>query len=200
MSETDIKTHSRHIPIETASCHPESPSPVYDPNQKASWIEKGHSLPALDIEASIQFSDFATPACSSPSTTPCMDMSKQNSFLELDEDVRRSEMSLATSKTQSLEFASNASSKESHPPRAPNPSMSTSHQVALVLVACLAQFLNLAALFQTVTPLMNLADYFSIHDYGTLSWFSAAYSLTVGTFILPAGTMPKPFWKDITCC
>lgn len=52
---------------------------------------------------------------------------------------------------------------------------------------CLAQFLSLAAMNHTVAPLMILAEYFDIHDYGKLSWFSAAYSMTVGTFILPAG-------------
>jgi len=54
-------------------------------------------------------------------------------------------------------------------------------------VLCLAQFLSLAAMNHTVAPLMILAEYFDIHDYGKLSWFSAAYSMTVGTFILPAG-------------
>ena len=63
------------------------------------------------------------------------------------------------------------------------------HEVAFILVLCLAQFLSLAAMNQTVAPLLILAEYFDIHDYGNLSWFSAAYSMTVGTFILPAGTL-----------
>lgn len=62
-----------------------------------------------------------------------------------------------------------------------------SHQIALVGMCCLAQFLNLAGMNQTVAPVMILADYFDIRDYGTLSWFSAAYSMSVGAFILPAG-------------
>lgn len=66
-------------------------------------------------------------------------------------------------------------------------SMSLLRKIALVLVACSAQFLNLGGMNQTVAPVMVLADYFQIRDYGTLSWFSAAYSMTVGTFILPAG-------------
>lgn len=61
------------------------------------------------------------------------------------------------------------------------------HEVALIFTLCLAQFLSLAAMNQTVAPLMILAEYFDINDYGKLSWFSAAYSMTVGTFILPAG-------------
>jgi hypothetical protein len=55
------------------------------------------------------------------------------------------------------------------------------------MIVCSAQFLLLGGMNQTVAPVMILAEHFHIHDYGTLSWFSAAYSMTVGTFILPAG-------------
>ncbi|KAK5655899.1 hypothetical protein OQA88_5438 [Cercophora sp. LCS_1] len=63
------------------------------------------------------------------------------------------------------------------------------HEIAFLFVLCLAQFLALAAMNQTVAPLLILAKYFNIDDYGNLSWFSAAYSMTVGTFILPAGRL-----------
>ena len=66
-------------------------------------------------------------------------------------------------------------------------SMSKPHQVAFIAIVCLAQFLSLAGLNQTVAPVLALARYFHIEDYGTLSWLSASYSLSVGTFILPAG-------------
>ena len=79
-----------------------------------------------------------------------------------------------------------------HSAEAPEPSnMSRLHTIAFVIVTCCAQFLSMSGMFQTVAPMMILANYFDISDYGTLSWFSAAYSLTVGTFILPAGeTLP----------
>ncbi len=57
-----------------------------------------------------------------------------------------------------------------------------SQDAVFVLLLCLAQFLSLAAMNQTVAPLLILASYFNIYDYGNLSWFSAAYSMTVGTF------------------
>ncbi|KAK1751400.1 MFS general substrate transporter [Echria macrotheca] len=63
------------------------------------------------------------------------------------------------------------------------------HEVAFIFILCLAQFLSLAAMNQTVAPMLILAEYFDIRDYGNLSWFSAAYSMTVGTFILPAGRL-----------
>lgn len=66
-------------------------------------------------------------------------------------------------------------------------SMSKSHELAFLLIACLGQFLSLAGMNQTVAPVISLAKYFHIEDYGTLSWLSASYSLGVGTFILPAG-------------
>jgi len=66
--------------------------------------------------------------------------------------------------------------------------MSQLHELTFIFILCMAQFLSLSAMNQTVAPMMILADYFDIHDYGNLSWFSAAFSMTVGTFILPAGS------------
>lgn len=65
--------------------------------------------------------------------------------------------------------------------------MTTRQQLAFIFITCIAQLLSLCALNQTVAPVMVLARYFHIDNYGDLSWFSAAYSMTVGTFILPAG-------------
>ncbi|KAF2650882.1 MFS general substrate transporter [Lophiostoma macrostomum CBS 122681] len=67
--------------------------------------------------------------------------------------------------------------------------MSTRSEIAFIFITCIAQFLSLSALNQTVAPVMVLADYFHIEDYGTLSWFSASFSMSVGTFILPAGRL-----------
>ncbi|KAF2189035.1 MFS general substrate transporter [Zopfia rhizophila CBS 207.26] len=67
--------------------------------------------------------------------------------------------------------------------------MSKLHESAFIFITCLAQFLSLGALNQTVAPVMVLAGYFHIEDYGTLSWFSASFSMSVGTFILPAGRL-----------
>lgn len=70
----------------------------------------------------------------------------------------------------------------------PPPSKSWQQEVAFIFITCIAQFLSLSALNQTVSPVMILAKYFKVEDYGNLSWFSASYSMSVGTFILPAGT------------
>jgi hypothetical protein len=78
-----------------------------------------------------------------------------------------------------------SSGSEDGPPR--KPGMSQIHEITFIMIVCLAQFLSLSGMNQTVAPVMILAEYFNISDYGTLSWFSAAYSMTVGTFILPAG-------------
>ncbi|OAL46556.1 hypothetical protein IQ07DRAFT_517424 [Pyrenochaeta sp. DS3sAY3a] len=67
--------------------------------------------------------------------------------------------------------------------------MTTKQQAAFISITCVAQLLSLSALFQTVAPVKVLADYYHIDNYGDLSWFSAAYSMTLGTFILPAGRL-----------
>ena len=65
--------------------------------------------------------------------------------------------------------------------------MTRTREYLFIFITCIAQFLSLGALNQTVAPVMVLAEYFHIEDYGTLSWFSASFSMSVGTFILPAG-------------
>ncbi|KAF2681417.1 MFS general substrate transporter [Lentithecium fluviatile CBS 122367] len=67
--------------------------------------------------------------------------------------------------------------------------MTWTREAAFIFITCIAQFLSLSALNQTVAPVLVLADYFHVEDYGTLSWFSASFSMSVGTFILPAGRL-----------
>lgn len=73
----------------------------------------------------------------------------------------------------------------------PEPSLlkSRQQQIAFIFITCIAQFLSLSALNQTVSPVLILAEDFGVEDYGKLSWFSASYSMSVGTFILPAGRL-----------
>jgi hypothetical protein len=60
---------------------------------------------------------------------------------------------------------------------------------AFIVNTCLAQFLSLAALAQTVAPLLIIGADLQVTDPGLLSWFMAAFSLTLGTMILPAGRL-----------
>ena len=76
------------------------------------------------------------------------------------------------------------------PPLTPEPPTARMKGAAFILIACAAQLLSLSALNQTVAPVLVLAKYFDVEDYGNLSWFSASYSMSVGTFILPAGMSP----------
>ncbi|OAG03103.1 MFS general substrate transporter [Paraphaeosphaeria sporulosa] len=69
------------------------------------------------------------------------------------------------------------------------PSKNWRQELPFIFITCIAQFLSLSALNQTVSPVMVLAKHFRVEDYGNLSWFSASYSMSVGTFILPAGRL-----------
>lgn len=102
-------------------------------------------------------------------------------------------------KPQDLESRTITRTRPVTTPPAPRSISERVHEVFFIGILCLAQFLSLAAMNQTVAPLMILAEYFDIHDYGNLSWFSAAFSMTVGTFILPAGQyLPTPRLPDIS--
>ncbi|KAM3164618.1 Low affinity ammonium transporter [Lachancea thermotolerans] len=62
-------------------------------------------------------------------------------------------------------------------------------EAAFVGVICGAQLMTQAGLGQSIAPLHIIGDSFGTRNPGQLSWFAAAYSLTVGTFILIAGRL-----------
>lgn len=63
------------------------------------------------------------------------------------------------------------------------------HETAFIAVVCCAQLLTQAGLAQSIAPLHIIGASFGTTDPAQLSWYPAAYSLTVGTFILPAGRL-----------
>lgn len=56
-------------------------------------------------------------------------------------------------------------------------------------VVCMAQFMTQTGLSLSIPPVYIIGRSFNISNPGELSWFSAAYSLTVGTFILFFGRL-----------
>ena len=72
------------------------------------------------------------------------------------------------------------------------PNFSFPHEIAFIAVISAAQLLTQAGLAQSIAPLHVIGDSFGTSNPGQLSWLPAGYSLTVGTFILPAGR-----WGDL---
>jgi len=54
---------------------------------------------------------------------------------------------------------------------------------------CMAQFLSLAGLAQSIAPMEIIGRSFGVTSEAALSWYPASFSLTYGTFILPAGRL-----------
>lgn len=75
----------------------------------------------------------------------------------------------------------------------PSPKWSPLHEVSFIVIICAAQFLTQAGLGQTILPLHLVGLSFGPQTPGQLSWYVAAYSLTVGTFILIAGRLGDMF-------
>jgi hypothetical protein len=73
---------------------------------------------------------------------------------------------------------------------------SPGHEMLFVFMICMAQFLSLAGLAQSIAPMEIIGRSFGITDEATLSWYPASFSLTYGTFILPAGRLVS---LDISC-
>jgi len=85
-----------------------------------------------------------------------------------------------------------ASQLPRQPPGPPEIHFSTTHEILFIANVCLAQFFSLAALAQTVSPLLLIGADLNVTNPGQLSWFTASFSMTLGTFILPAGKMNSP--------
>ena len=66
-------------------------------------------------------------------------------------------------------------------------------EILFISVICSSQLLAQAGLALTIMPQRIIAGSFEIDSPGKLSWFSAGYSLTVGTFILIAGRLGDVF-------
>lgn len=69
------------------------------------------------------------------------------------------------------------------------PPMALPREIAFILIICSTNILTQAGLGMTVVPLDVIGISFGELNPGQLSWFVAAYSLTVGTFILIAGRL-----------
>jgi MFS family permease len=62
-----------------------------------------------------------------------------------------------------------------------------------VFTVCTAQLVTQGCLAQAIAPLHIIGKSFGISNPAYLSWMPAAYSLTVGTFILPSGRLGDVF-------
>lgn len=80
-----------------------------------------------------------------------------------------------------------SSGNESPEEKEVSKSFSLLHTVAFVSQICISQIMSLAGVMMVLAPLHIIGDSFGVKDPGQLSWFIAAFSLAVGTFILPAG-------------
>ncbi|KAE8341758.1 hypothetical protein BDV24DRAFT_150881 [Aspergillus arachidicola] len=66
-------------------------------------------------------------------------------------------------------------------------------EILFIVVVCMAQFMTQAGLCISIAPVYLIGKSFQTSIPGELSWFAAAYSLTVGTFILICGRLGDVF-------
>ncbi|KAL3484798.1 MFS general substrate transporter [Aspergillus germanicus] len=78
-----------------------------------------------------------------------------------------------------------------HPPN------DISKELAFIVVVCMAQFMTQAGLCMSIAPMYLIGNSFQTSSAGELSWFAAAYSLTVATFILVAGRLGDVFGHQL---
>jgi MFS family permease len=73
------------------------------------------------------------------------------------------------------------------------PPLSFWHEVLFVLMIAAAQALMLSGVSQAMVPASIIGSSFGLTHPADLAWFSAAYALTSGTFVLPAGRLGDLF-------
>ncbi|KAI1863485.1 uncharacterized protein JN550_009596 [Neoarthrinium moseri] len=73
------------------------------------------------------------------------------------------------------------------------PPLALWHEILFVLIIAKAQALMLAGVSQALIPAKIIGDSFGLSKPADLAWFSAAYALTSGTFVLPAGRLGDLF-------
>ncbi|KAI4112579.1 MAG: hypothetical protein LQ345_006294 [Seirophora villosa] len=99
-----------------------------------------------------------------------------------------------TEKANSSDASIHASGKPDTRPRHARTGepLSLPREIAVVTVVCLAQLMTQAGVGQALAIINITGDSLGITELASRSWVIAAYSLTVGTFILPAGR-----WGDL---
>ncbi|TID14649.1 Mitochondrial nuclease [Venturia nashicola] len=113
-------------------------------------------------------------------------------FDEKDEEASPSETP-RTGSTVSKEEVQTPVPIAGPPPGPPAPKWSKPHEWLFVATICSAQFVSLASLAQTISPLLIIGNDLKVESPGQLAWFTAAYSMTLGTFIIPAGRIGDMF-------
>lgn len=98
---------------------------------------------------------------------------------------------------QSSTQGSRTKSRASSPPTKPPPNrpygFSATREVFFVAIIILAQVLMLAGLAQALIPQHIIGASFPDTNAGSLAWYSAAYGLTSGSFVLPSGRLGDIF-------
>lgn len=73
------------------------------------------------------------------------------------------------------------------------PAMSIWQEIIFVAVICSTNIFTQASLGMTIPPINYIGNGLGVKDPGGQSWFTAAFSLTVGTFILISGRLGDMF-------
>jgi hypothetical protein len=100
----------------------------------------------------------------------------------------------AAGKLESYEVLGNVSAEHMSPPvqqlnEHPELKIGGFHEALFIGVAVMAQFMCLAGLGQAIAPVKIIATGLGVDNPGQEAWFSAAYSLATGTFILISGRL-----------
>ncbi|KAL2417975.1 Low affinity ammonium transporter [Exophiala dermatitidis] len=175
----------------------QEPSSVQGPGPGASSVSSSDATDNDNVhEKSLESPESADSLNLAEKPTETADTSKESSAVPIRTITRTRSTDLArheTATASSIHPTQSLTQSISRVPTATKPpEFSLVHEVLFVTVISAAQLLTQAALAMSIAPLHIIGNTFHTTNPGQLSWLPAAYSLTVGTFILPAGR-----WGDL---
>ncbi|KAF4308422.1 Major facilitator superfamily [Botryosphaeria dothidea] len=159
------------FPEDLEKSSPPAGQAAFFPSILTSPASSLHREPIFSEKSSLEF--FRAPSRSGSDTANDSDPPFSPTTADYEDEISRQK-----SKAQSLAAAS-------HKPA----NMPLGREMLFVAVVASAQLLTQAGMSQSMAPLHIMAADYGNPSPGQLSWFTAAYSLTVGTFILIAGRL-----------
>lgn len=152
------------------------------------WSQSGPTTPVNDGSHSTSFPAWE-------STAELIKNASSSAISEMSSvDKREKHRSNTPLPPGILTQPASTSSLPTKPPAGP-PAIhfSKPHEILFIANVCLAQLLSLACLAQTVSPLLIISSSLGVDHPGELAWLTAAYSMSLGTFIVPAGRLGDMF-------
>ncbi|KAL5916480.1 hypothetical protein ACKVV1_006117 [Pyricularia oryzae] len=190
-------THNLHHSIDAPLLGGPPPS-VYYPAASTSQMDLydgGYKMnPDYKERMSKHYSLAQSMATSTDEPSPIIKIGRYTYLRSAHEDFGSGVLSEYIPGPLDPKIPSRAASKRGPPAGDDSPyGFSLGREYAFVSMVCISQVLMLAGIAQAMVPAHIIGNSFPNTTFGDMAWYSAAYGLTAGTFVLPSGRLGDLF-------